>query len=407
MSFRQPTILALALIGAVSISTAAKSGEAKRMRDDVVSETIARDVLYTLASDDFAGRDDGTDGGRRARAWLVRWLAERGLTPAGDGAATYEQAIDGGANLIAILPDRAGRTAGPVALLSAHYDGLGSACRHRDEARSAICNGAADNAGGVAAVLAAVDALRGRLDAPVAVALWDREEDGLLGSAHFVRTPTFDRATLRLMINLDVIGLNLFRGLEAHHFAIGAETGGDALARDLAAAGSAAGLELGSLSYAFGHRRNDTTSFVAADWRLPFVFLTEGDGSVYHTDADEAEHTNLAKIVQVGEAVASLTRSATAPDKRYDWNAPAEQSGMYLPVFADAQPVRDLAAKVRQHGAANQLGAAQLQALSQAQASLDGIIAAGPRAWSAVQGGEVARVAQLMLSMSRGLPFIP
>jgi Zn-dependent M28 family amino/carboxypeptidase len=56
----------------------------------------------------------------------------------------------------------------------------------------AICNGATDNAAGVAVVLAAGRAIRKLGTRPrrsVVLALWDAEEDGLLGSFYYVNNP--------------------------------------------------------------------------------------------------------------------------------------------------------------------------------------------------------------------------
>ena len=55
-----------------------------------------------------------------------------------------------------------------------------------------ICNGATDNATGTAVALAVGQAIAASATPPrrsVIVALWDAEEDGLLGSAAYVANP--------------------------------------------------------------------------------------------------------------------------------------------------------------------------------------------------------------------------
>src|SRR4029450_2085199 len=96
--------------------------------------------------------------------------------------------IDGGTNLIGVIPGR--DRADEVVVVGAHYDHLGSRCRTADPADT-ICNGATDNATGVAAALAVgEDLARGRGPRrTVVVALWDREEDGLPGSGGYGAPP--------------------------------------------------------------------------------------------------------------------------------------------------------------------------------------------------------------------------
>jgi hypothetical protein len=389
-----------ALMGALlGVATPGLAGTGALARPPVNGETV-RSVVATLASDELAGRDNDTDGGRQARAWLVEWLTAHGVVPAGDGGG-YEQAIAAGANLVGVLPDAQGRVEGPVALLAAHYDGLGTNCRHRAEARTPVCHGATDNAGGVAAVLGAVEALRGHTSAPIAVVLWDREEDGLVGSAHFVAQPSPWRASLKLLVNLDIIGLDLFDGLESNHFLIGSETGGAALTADARAVAGAAGLDGQIFTYAFGHRRSDMTSFVTAGWTLPFVFLSDGDGSVYHTDADDLEHADLAKVTRVGEVVAGLAEAALAHGDAYVWAAPTAVGGNYLPTHADGAALSGLLARVRGLSDRNALGDEQRASLEQAQQSLDAAVGAGAGAWGPAQALEAARTTQLVVGISR------
>lgn len=371
------------------------------------SEAVAREAVDVLAGDDLGGRDNGTPGHAAARVWLKQWMSERGIVPAGDNATTYEQAFAGGVNLIGILPARDGSVARPAVILAAHYDGLGSDCDRRSEARSAICNGAVDNAGGVAAVLAAVEALRGTTSAPIAVTLWDREEDGLLGSKHFVQRPTFARDGLRLLINLDIVGLNLFRGFESHHFVIGGETGGVDLGTDLRTALQGSALHANRLSYALGHRRSDMTSFLTAGWRLPFVFLSDGDGSVYHTDADEAEVINITKVAEVGRVIASLAKVAAQRTQPYQWQEPVGLAGNYMPVRSDAVTLAELLSQLEGLAARNGLASDTVATLRQSRTSLEAIGRTGSPILTVDQALAVGRAAQTMLAVSRGLPFIP
>ena len=75
-----------------------------------------------------------------------------------------------------------------------------------------ICNGATDNAAGVAAVLGVGRALAHRHSRPrrsVVLALWDSEEDGLLGSSYYTQHPLVPLARTVGYVNFDIQGANL------------------------------------------------------------------------------------------------------------------------------------------------------------------------------------------------------
>ena len=62
------------------------------------------------------------------------------------------------------------------------------------------------------------------------LALWDAEEDGLLGSLRYVGHPLVPLASTVAYVNFDILGADLLPSLRDVSFAIGAETGGAALA---------------------------------------------------------------------------------------------------------------------------------------------------------------------------------
>jgi aminopeptidase S len=94
-----------------------------------------------------------------------------------------------GRNLVA---DVSGAATAPLLLIGAHYDQV------------AVGHGATDNASGVATVLQLAAAFKARPLAKhrVQVAFWDLEEEGLLGSQAWVKTPNQQRPAL--YVNFDV-----------------------------------------------------------------------------------------------------------------------------------------------------------------------------------------------------------
>jgi len=158
------------------------------------SAFLMREVRV-LAADSMEGRKMGSAGGARARRYLLRRLGELRLTPLGSG---YEHPFGAGVNLLGVIPGTGRGTR--YIVLSAHYDHLGVM-------RGETYNGADDNASGTAAVLAIVRELhRKPLSHSVIVALFDGEEEGLLGARAFVAKPPVARSTIALDVNLDMVG---------------------------------------------------------------------------------------------------------------------------------------------------------------------------------------------------------
>lgn len=115
-----------------------------------------------------------------ARTFLLAELAALGLAPA---RHDYTSGSFVGANVIATLPGGSG----PAILVGAHFDGV------------AAGPGAADNATGVAIVLAAARYLATveSRQRPVIFALFDQEELGLVGSKAYVASLTASTTSLR------------------------------------------------------------------------------------------------------------------------------------------------------------------------------------------------------------------
>ncbi|MBO9999874.1 MAG: M28 family peptidase [Cyanobacteria bacterium SID2] len=128
-------------------------------------------------------RNDEIDRSR-ARQYLIDTLVEAGWTP-------KLQAFEGGVNVIAEHPGTDSE-AGSI-VVAAHYDTVANA------------PGADDNASGVATVLELAQLFRD-LPTPrtLTLVLFDREEDGLLGSFAYVNSA--DLKTLRGAIVLETIG---------------------------------------------------------------------------------------------------------------------------------------------------------------------------------------------------------
>jgi len=361
-------------------------------------------VIRTLASEEMQGRRHLTPGGAKAREWLVGWLQANGFQPAGaDGG--FLQTFDQGVNILAVLRREGQENEAPAILISSHYDHHGLICDPHTHAKSETCNGAADNAGGVAVALASAKALAGKLHHPLAVALWDAEEFGLLGSRYFVAHPSFALDDLRLIVNMDIIGLDLFQGMPWNHFICGSESGGELLAQTLAAVLKDSPLQPIYLTYPFVNSRSDITAFLVGGHPVPFVFFSDGDGGVYHSWAEERDRINLPKVE-------AITAVVTEPIRQVDGSAtPPVYSltpqSMQMPGYQDAVNLAHFMEKIAsvkdENGITGDL-ALDLEAL---QASLAPLLAAGPDQLSPQSALLMAKAARGIIGLSKKVSNAP
>ncbi len=172
---------------------------------------------------------------------------------------TRKQTVTG-RNLIAHKPG----VDAPEVVLGGHYDTVAGA------------PGANDNASGTTVVLEAARRLAGT---PLAERAWfvsfDGEEDGLLGSAHFVKSasPAFLK-NLRGMLNFDMVGLN-------NRLLVG---GTDTLVKTVQKAEP-------SVATMPRNNSSDHASFLAAG--VPAVFFYRGQDPNYHKPGDTVVEPKL------------------------------------------------------------------------------------------------------------------
>lgn len=283
----------------------------------------ARAVVEALAADELEGRDNQSPGSEAAQTYLVEQLAEFAEPLDGDVLDGWGHTFADGTNLLAVIPG--GDLAEEVLVLGAHYDGIGTDCP-TDTPGDEVCNGAADNAAGVATVLEIGRSLAADGEAPprtVVIGLWDAEEDGLLGAEAYLADPPFPLDDTVAYLNWDIQGANLSPALADTTVVVGAETGGSNLLAASEAAAATGTLETLDLSLLFGQGRSDHAPFAAAG--VPVVFFTDSNNACYHTAQDDVSTVDFDKLAQqmpVGEA---LTRDLVATDAvpEFDPDAPS------------------------------------------------------------------------------------
>jgi len=166
----------------------------------------ALDDVRILSADDMEGRGIGTQGGAKARAYVVKRFGQIGLKPQG---ASFERPFTfttklgktvSGVNLVARIEGTS--SSDKVLVVSAHYDHLGVK-------NGKIYNGADDNASGVAGLLAVAEAFKAKPPRhTVLIVAFDAEESGLRGAKAFVADPPVPLAKIGLAVNFDMISKN-------------------------------------------------------------------------------------------------------------------------------------------------------------------------------------------------------
>jgi len=215
-----------------------------------------------------------------------------------------------GQNVAGIIPGR-GKLANETIVIGAHYDHLGyggkGSMRPND---TGIHNGADDNASGTAAILVAAKKLR-ELTASmtnrraIVVALFSAEEMGLGGSAYFVEHLPVPHASIKAMINLDMVGAMKDDKLAA----LGSESAPEWKALLDAAA---AETKLAVSSSGDGYGPSDQTSFYAK--QIPVLHLFTGTHERYHTPDDDADAINFAGAEKVADLTARVAAALAGGD---------------------------------------------------------------------------------------------
>ena len=347
-----------------------------------------------LASDGLGGRDNGTPGSAAAQQYIIDRLRPHavGLDASASGDDAYKQAIDGGTNILALIPGS--DLAHEYVIVGAHFDHLTNCEVIADDT---ICNGATDNATGVAAVLSIAQRVAEAPTPPrrsLVLALWDREEDGLLGSRHYVDNPLVPIEDTVGYVNFDILGANLAPSLRNVSFAIASETGGTQLQSMLSSAIAGGPLETQLVSSIFGQGRSDYVNFL--DVGVPSVFFSDADGPCYHTTDDETQIVDFGKLsAQIGIAH-RLTEALLTTD-----DPPQFVSGTPVATFSDAVVI--YAAATRALDDLELFAARQDEAL-EIQAALEAIVFAGPAMFDSGDVGVLLSAALNLISIAKTPP---
>ena len=296
------------------------------------AEAWWRDV-GTLAADDMEGRRAGSPAHQRAAELVAARFAALGLEPAGENGYFQTVRLEGrvtgeSSNVVARL--QGSDLAAEHVVLTAHLDGFGI---DPEAVGDQICNGALDNAAGVAAMLDIAAELKRRGVRPRRSLLFvivTGEELGLVGSRWFVRRPTVPRGSIVANLNYDM-ALPLFplrsvwvvgeeeSSLGADARALGAELGLPVTPdpfperRSLMRSDHYAFIEAGipAVGFKFGFAAGTSEAETETAWRA----------TIYHRPGDDAAQSVFREdAIRLHDFIAALALRVANADAAPRWN---------------------------------------------------------------------------------------
>ncbi len=274
------------------------------------------EVVKVLASDEFKGRETGTEAELMAAEYIMGQMVEMGLEPKGNAGTYYQtftfkpktdphqqigfrEAGDStitGTNVIGFIDNKSSNTV----VIGAHYDHLGfggEGSLHRGE--PAVHNGADDNASGVVVLLDLANKIKGtKRNTNYLFITFSGEEMGLLGSNFFTKNPTLDLGEVSYMLNLDMVG----RLREDKTLSVSG-TGTSPIWPQVLNA-SNPGFKLVLKESGVGP--SDHTSFYLQD--IPVLHFFTGQHEDYHKPSDDAEKLNYEGMRLISSYLFSLVQ---------------------------------------------------------------------------------------------------
>ena len=286
-----------------------------------------------LASQELGGRFPATAGDTLASEYIVGKLRGLKLKPVVKGKKKkgfYHNFSFGKAekmmnthNIIAVLPGKDKNLKNEYIVVASHYDhlglgGQGSGSRRPDTV--AVHPGADDNASGDAVVLELAKHFKKvGSSRSIIFAFFGAEEQGLVGSKHFVEWMKHDDAQrinlpkdlkgIVAMVNLDMVGRMRDNAMSVS--GTGTSSAFKAMAENIA---EQTHLHISCTPDGYGP--SDHASFVAAE--IPVLFLTTGGHMEYHTPGDVPSTLNYDGMQQTleysQELIAQLANMSQTPD---------------------------------------------------------------------------------------------
>lgn len=291
-----------------------------------VTEAELKEHIQFLTSDKNAGR---YPGGKENR-WVVKYIKNEfkrlGIKPFNKNYKQVFKAqlrVDKGikkkpivttCNVVGFIQGNDSVLKQEYIVLGAHYDhlGLGGPSAKSDK-RGVVYHGADDNASGTSALLEIAEKLaanKNQLKRSVLLIAFGAEEQGLLGSKHFVDHPTVPLSQIKLMVNLDMVG-RLNAEKQVYMGGAGTFPGGVDFMNTLGKS-----LGLNPVVHAGSVGGSDHVSFYKKG--ISVLGIHTGGHPQYHTPEDTLDLINLEGEKQVCEYVfQTIFQKASSTDEMH------------------------------------------------------------------------------------------
>lgn len=304
-------------------------------RRDTFSATVPVVQISTVAADVLVKHGGALD--LRSRQKSIDESIKPASGPLADSnarlAVKFVDTVKQVRNVAAMLPGEGDRGREYV-VVGAHYDHLG----HGGPGSLApwshgIHHGADDNASGTTAMLALADrfAHAGPQKRSIIFIAFTGEEEGLIGSQHFVSNCPVPISNIVSMLNLDMVGR-----VSGEKLLVGGEGTAASLPKLVEDADKGLPLKLGEFGRG-GIGPSDHTSF--ALHRIPVLFFFSGLHLDYHRPTDTADKINYAGMNEVIDLGYRVVRAMTEMP-RASYNGSYDAGGMMqmLGSAASTQP---------------------------------------------------------------------
>jgi hypothetical protein len=214
-------------------------------------------------------------------------------------------------NIIGILKGTDPKLSDEYVVIGAHFDHLGwggENSMYRGKTPK-IHYGADDNASGVSAVIELASRLAKKpLRRSVIFMSFNGEEEGLLGSAYYVRNPIIPLEKTALMLNLDMVG----RLGKEHKLNVFGTVTSPAFPQMIDSLANLDTITVIKSKEAYGP--SDQSSFSSKG--VPILFLFTGVHGDYHTPTDTWDKINYDGIVKVGDFAELIARTIGNSDNK-------------------------------------------------------------------------------------------
>jgi hypothetical protein len=276
------------------------------------------DVILSKSKNNIAALENKLNSSRKPSSFSIKVTV--------NGKAEIVRELANTRNVVMMLP---GEDKNEYIIIGAHFDhlgmgGPGSGSRALDTV--GIHHGADDNASGVAMMLELAEKFadtKGSHKRSIIFLAFSGEEEGLLGSKHYVDDPGVDLTKVNAMINLDMVGrLNETKNLQ------------------ISGVGTAGGLK--NIVYAKtdtsvikltlseeGYGPSDHSSFYGKN--IPVLFYFTGAHMDYHTPTDTWEKINYKGMVEISGLIFNVAKELATENTRLQFKeaGPKSEVGRY------------------------------------------------------------------------------